>query len=158
MVNAKEVRSSETVSKASSSLRPSPPFLTSEISSAPPSAPPPGDVEASAASDRFRREEDLVPAVPLAAILTRAFSGADAAIMNLRRLLKKSTQLTLNARRMSVRDAGRASGASGASEAEAPAFCLFPPDPVLMDAVVDARLIPAAMNAAHACHSAGFCG
>ena len=156
MVNAKEVRSSETVSKASSSLRPSPPFLTS-ISSAPPSAPPPGDVEASAASDRFRLEEDLVPAVPLAAILTRAFSGADAAIMNLRRLLKKSTQLTLNARRMSVRDAGRASGASGASEAEAPAFCLFPPDPVLMDAVVDARLIPAAMNAAHACHSAGFC-
>ena len=95
-----------------------------------------------------------MPAVPLAAILTRAFSGADAAIMNLRRLLKKSTQLTLNARRMSVRDAGRA---SGASEAEAPAFCLFPPDPVLMDAVVDARLIPAAMNAAHACHSAGFC-
>ena len=155
MVNAKEVRSSETVSKASSSLRPSPPFFTS-ISSAPPSAPPPGDVEASA-SDRFRLE-DLVPAVPLAAILTRAFSGADAAIMNLRRLLKKSTQLTLNARRMSVRDAGRASGASGASEAEAPAFCLFPPDPVLMDAVVDARLIPAAMNAAHACHSAGFCG
>ena len=99
-----------------------------------------------------------MPAVPLAAILTRAFSGADAAIMNLRRLLKKSTQLTLNARRMSVRDAGRASGPSGASEAEAPAFCLFPPVPVLMDAVVDARLIPAAMNAAHACHSAGFCG
>mmetsp|Transcript_13884 Transcript_13884/g.55042 ORF Transcript_13884/g.55042 Transcript_13884/m.55042 type:complete len:208 (-) Transcript_13884:148-771(-) len=70
--------------------------------------------------------------------------------MNLRRALKKSTQLTSNARRTSVSDATASGGAGGAGR-------FFPPDlEAAVEACSDARLIPAAMKAAHACHCAGF--
>jgi len=83
--------------------------------------------------------------------LRRALRGTADAIMNLRRALKKSTQLTSNARRTSVSDATASGGAGGAGR-------FFPPDlEAAVEACSDARLIPAAMKAAHACHCAGFC-
>ena len=85
--------------------------------------------------------------------MRRALRGTAAAIMNLRRALKKSTQLTSNARRTSVSDATASDGGAGGGAGR-----FFPPDlEAAVEACSDARLIPAAMKAAHACHCAGFC-